>query len=185
MTVTIDRAFAALSIIDVLDDDQLLGAALQHPETFAAWRVFLRSIFGLPIDPDDMPLFTAATGRTVAPTKRATEAYAIVSRRGRKTLMLSGVAVYLAAFQDWRGALGRGERGVLHLIGADRKQARIAYRYVLAFLRSSPLLARLIERETSDEIDLTNGVTIQISTASYRTTRGYSIVAALPDEAAF
>ena len=121
MTVTIDRALAPLSIIDVLDDDQLLGAALQHPETFAAWRVFLRSIFGLPIDPDDMPLFTAATGRTVAPTKRATEAYAIVSRRGRKTLMLSGVAVYLAAFQDWRGALGRGE---LHGLARVRRRRR-------------------------------------------------------------
>jgi hypothetical protein len=178
-------AASTLSIIDVLDDDQLLGAALQHSETFGAWRVFLRALFGLPINPDDMPLFTACTGRTIAPTKRASEGYAIVSRRGRKTLMLSSTAAYLAAFQDWRGMLGPGERGVIHLIAADRRQARIAFRYVLAFLKASPLLARMIERETSEEIDLSNGVTVQISTASYRTTRGYSIIATLLDEAAF
>jgi hypothetical protein len=74
---------------------------------------------------------------------------------------------------------------VIHLIAADRRQARIAFRYVRAFLKGSPLLGQLIERETSDELDLTNGVSIQISTASYRTTRGYSIIATLLDEAAF
>src|SRR5262249_2126060 len=173
------------TIIDALDDDQMLEAALQRPETFGAWRVFLAAIFGLPIDQKDMPLFTACTGRSVAPTDRATEAYAIVSRRGRKTLILSATAVYLAAFQGWSGVLGPGERGVIHLIAVDRRQARIAFRYVLAFLSASPFLAGLIERQTADEIDLTNAVSIPISTPSYRATRGYSIAATLLDEAAF
>jgi hypothetical protein len=52
-------------------------------------------------------------------------------------------------------------------------------------LRQVPLLAALIERETSDTVDLSNGITIEILTASFRTVRGYTLVAALCDELAF
>jgi hypothetical protein len=37
----------------------------------------------------------------------------------------------------------------------------------------------------AEGLDLTNGVTIEVATASYRATRGYAIVAALCDELAF
>jgi hypothetical protein len=43
----------------------------------------------------------------------------------------------------------------------------------------------LIERETADSFDLTNDVSIEIGTASLRSSRGYTIVAALCDEIAF
>jgi hypothetical protein len=48
-----------------------------------------------------------------------------------------------------------------------------------------PMLAALVERKISDTIDLSNGVTIEILTASFRTVRGYTLVAALLDELAF
>src|SRR6478672_9863237 len=47
------------------------------------------------------------------------------------------------------------------------------------------MLTRLIERETAEAFDLTNRVTIEVGTASYRTTRGYTFVAVLADELAF
>ena len=47
------------------------------------------------------------------------------------------------------------------------------------------MLKRLIERETADAFDLTNFVTIEVATASFRTVRGYTICAALCDELAF
>jgi hypothetical protein len=47
------------------------------------------------------------------------------------------------------------------------------------------MLARMIQRETADTFDLTNGVTIEVGTASFKSTRGYTIVAALCDELAF
>jgi len=50
---------------------------------------------------------------------------------------------------------------------------------------SIPLLTGMIERETADAIDLSNSTTIEIQTASFRTVRGYTIVAALADELAF
>ena len=46
------------------------------------------------------------------------------------------------------------------------------------------MLAQLIERETAEGFDLTNAVTIEVATASHRTTRGYAVVAALCDEIA-
>jgi hypothetical protein len=47
------------------------------------------------------------------------------------------------------------------------------------------MLARLIEAERLESIDLHNRVTIEVHTASFRTVRGYTIVAALLDEVAF
>jgi hypothetical protein len=52
-------------------------------------------------------------------------------------------------------------------------------------LRDIPMLAQLIERETAESFDLTNRVTIEVSTASYRTARGYTFIAILADELAF
>jgi len=47
------------------------------------------------------------------------------------------------------------------------------------------MLARMIERETADTIDLSNRVSIEIHTASFRSVRGYTVVAALCDEIAY
>jgi hypothetical protein len=47
------------------------------------------------------------------------------------------------------------------------------------------MLARMIERETADSFDLTNRITIEIQAASFRSTRGYTLIAALCDELAF
>jgi hypothetical protein len=56
---------------------------------------------------------------------------------------------------------------------------------VRALLTHIPMLTKLIERETADSFDLSNGTTIEVHPVSMRTTRGYTIVAALCDEIAF
>jgi hypothetical protein len=99
------------------------------------------------------------------------------------------IAVYLACFKDWRQYLGPGERGTIMIVAADRKQARVIMRYVRGLITSVPMLAQLIHRDrdgVSDiSLDLSNRVTLEVHTASYRTTLGYTIVAALLDELAF
>ena len=52
-------------------------------------------------------------------------------------------------------------------------------------LNGVPMLARMIERETADSFDLTNRITIEIQAASFRSTRGYTLIAVLCDELAF
>jgi hypothetical protein len=47
------------------------------------------------------------------------------------------------------------------------------------------MLRKLIVRRTADSIDLSNRITIEVHTASFRTVRGFTVVAAIPDEVAF
>jgi len=71
------------------------------------------------------------------------------------------------------------------VIAADRRQARTAFRYIAGLLRSVPMLADMVEEETSDRIALGNGVEIEVSTASFRSTRGFTYAAVIGDEIAF
>jgi hypothetical protein len=71
------------------------------------------------------------------------------------------------------------------IIAADRRQARVIMRYCVGLLKAVPMLAKLIEAQTRETIELRNRITIEIHTASFRTTRGYTIVAALLDELAY
>ena len=106
-------------------------------------------------------------------------------RRSGKCFILALVAVFLACFKDWRPYLGVGERGTIIVIAADRKQARTIMRYVKGLLHLVPMLRQLIEAERLEGIDLTNRITIEVHTCTFRTVRGYTILAALCDELAF
>lgn len=71
------------------------------------------------------------------------------------------------------------------VIAADRRQARVVFRYIVGLLEECSMLLGLVERRTAETIDLTTGVTIEVHTASFRSTRGYTIAAAVCDEIAF
>ena len=71
------------------------------------------------------------------------------------------------------------------LIAADRRQARVVYRYISGLLHATPMLEGMIANETKEAIELTNRITIEIHAASYRSIRGYTVVAAICDEIAF
>ncbi len=108
----------------------------------------------------------------------------MIGRRSGKSLILAVIATYLACFFDWAPYLTAGERASIVIIAADRRQATVIFKYLRAFL-SVPLLKGMVSRWTADTLDLDNGVTIEIQTASFRTIRGRTVVAALCDELAF
>ncbi|ACA21201.1 hypothetical protein M446_6968 (plasmid) [Methylobacterium sp. 4-46] len=174
-----------MTIIDALTDPHLFGSAIRDPATFTAWRVFLKAFFGLSMNEAELEIFRACTGREVPPTTPMAEAHLPTGRRAGKSFVLALIAVYLAAFREYRGYLAPGERATVMVLAADRRQARVIFRYCKGLLAGSPLLANLIERETAEALDLANGVTIEIGTASVKTTRGYSLAAVLCDEIAF
>ncbi len=99
--------------------------------------------------------------------------------------MAALVAVFVACFRDYAEVLAKGERGTVMVIAADRKQSRTVFRYVEAFIDGSPMLARMVESRTKESIDLTNRITIEVHTASFRAVRGYTIVGAVLDEIAY
>lgn len=150
-----------------------------------AWRVFLSVLFGLPMPKGSLEAFQRHTGRQDAPSGPFTEGWVIAGRRAGKSRVSALVSVYLAAFRDWQGVLAPGERGTVMVLAADRRQARTVFRYILGLLDSVPMLARLIEKRRRDSIDLYNGVSIEIHTASYKAVRGYTLLAVIADEVAF
>jgi hypothetical protein len=135
--------------------------------------------------PEQLATFKQCTGRSVAPTAAFTEAWLVCGRRGGKSSVLALVAVYLSCFKSYKEHLAPGEVATVRIMAADRAQARTIFRYVGALLRETPLLEPMIVRETSDEFELSNRVCIEIGTASFRSTRGYSFAAVLADEVAF
>jgi phage terminase large subunit-like protein len=130
-------------------------------------------------------IYRECTGRTQAPTEPVQESYLIVGRRGGKSFLLALVGVYLACFRNYRAYLAPGERGTVMVIAADRRQARIILRYIRALLLQIPMLKRMVVREGAEFFDLDNHISIEVMTASFRTTRGYTCVAGLCDEVAF
>lgn len=174
-----------MNILDAIDDPQLFAPWFRDPASWQAWRAFLCALFGLPMTPGQLAIYQQCTGRSEAPTTPASECWLPCGRRGGKSFTLALIAVFLACFKDYRPYLQPGERGTVIVTAADRRQARTIFRYARALLTRVPMLARMVERETAESFDLSNEVSIEIGTASFRAVRGYTIVAALCDEIAF
>ena len=178
-----------MDLLTACRDPNLFAAWFRHPATWRSWFTFLRALFGQVLEGEDLELFTRCTGRAAPPSQQASEAWLICGRRSGKSFLLSLIAVYLATFKDWTPLLAPGEVGTVMVIATDRRQARTIMRYVEALLRGVPMLAALIARSRVNRDDLgfeiEGRVAIEIHTASFRTVRGYTIVAALLDELAF
>lgn len=158
----------------------------KRPESWTAWRAFVAALFAYPMTDDELATYRECVGHNGGPPMEAqTEAWLICGRRAGKSFMLALIAVFLACFRDYRQYLAPGERGVVLVIATDRRQARTIFRYARALLTQVPMLKRLVESERAEEIDLTNRITIEIGTASFKSVRGRSIVAGLLDELAF
>ena len=171
-----------------------LGRALSDPNLFAhhfkgkswaAWKVFLAALFAEPPDEAGLAVYRERTGRTTWPTAPFTEAAVIVGRRGGKSRTLALIAVYLACFRDYAPYLAPGEVATIGVLAVDKGQARAIFRFVLGLLKAVPMLEPLIVRRDTETIELSNRVHIEIATASFRSTRGYSYAAVLGDEVAF
>jgi hypothetical protein len=150
------------SILQAVEDPRLFAPWFKD-STWAAWRAWLAALFGLPMTPDQLALFTQCTGRSVAPTGPAREGWLVCGRRAGKSFILALIAVYFATFRDYARYLAPGERGTLLILAADRKQSRVIFRYISALLKQVPMLARMIENERAESFDLTNRVTIEVA----------------------
>ena len=175
----------AVSIDAALRDPNLLGAALGDPETFAAWLAVLRAAFGDKLNREDRRAFDAVAGGRAPPDQKVRELWAIVGRRGGKSRMAAAVAAFIACLVDHSGRLAPGESGFVLVLSPTRNQARLVYDYARSFIEQSPLLRSQVEEVTAEEIKLKGGVVLTVATASFRTVRGRTILAAVFDESAF
>jgi hypothetical protein len=174
-TIPLSRALA----------DQNLFASHFRNKSWAGWKVFLRALFAEAPDEAGLAVYRERTGRMAWPAEPFTEAAVIVGRRGGKSRILALVAVYLACFRDYAPYLAPGEVATIGVLAVDKGQARAIFRFVHGLLKAVPMLEPLIVRRDTETIELSNRVVIEIATASFRSTRGYSYAAVLCDEVAF
>ena len=151
--------------------------------SWAAWKAAVAAILGLPVTDAQADLIRRCTERERTPTQLAREVWIICGRRAGKSQVAALLAVYLACFRTYRRS--PGERLVGMLLAADRRQGRVLKDYIGGLLRALPELERLIARELAESIELTNGITIEIHTSSFKSTRGYTCIFIICDEVAF
>ena len=152
--------------------------------SWQAWVVIMKVLAGAPLDQTESKLFTRITDRQEIPAA-VRQLWVLAGRRSGKSMVAAFFGVYYAALRDWGNVLARGELGVVQIICPDRKQGRVILNYAKAFVEEIPELAQSVEQIAKESIEFTNGIRLEIRTASYRTVRGYSVVCCIVDEAAF
>jgi len=164
-----------------LNDPNLLDMAAP---SWIAWRSLLLAAMGEPLLPEELEYFRKLTGRAEPPGKRVDEFWCVIGRRGGKSKAVAALCVYIAGLCEHRHLLSAGERGVVMTMAADRRQAGVILAYVVGLLERSPILKQLIVRKTSEEVELSTGITIEVRTASFRSLRGFTSIAVVADEIA-
>ena len=167
-----------------LADPALLGNVLKG-DSWKPWRVLLIAAMGEPLDDDERQVFKEPTQRDHEPGVRVEELAAVIGRRGGKSRASATLAVYLATLCDYTDVLAPGERGIALCIAPDQRQATIVLNYAAAAIEQSPILKQLIASRTSDSIELTNSISIEVRAASFRRLRGPTYIAVIGDESAF
>jgi hypothetical protein len=173
-----------MTLLEAMLDPNLFGRHFRG-KSWIAWKAFVAALGAEAPRGDDLATYSVCTGREAWPSSPFTEAALIIGRRGGKSRILALIAAYLATMPDYGPYLAAGEVATVAVLAVDRNQARVIFRFVLGFLKASPLLEQLIEDHDAETITLRNRVVIEISTASFRATRGYTYAAVLADEVAF
>ena len=178
-----------MNIIDASRDPRLLGPYLTaggDAATWDRWRTALRVLYGLPTDPGAADLIRTCTGRDPAglPAGGFDLALFLTGRRSGKSRVAGLAAAYEAALGGHEAKLAPGERGLVAVLAPTKSQAAIVKNYVRAAF-DAPMLAAELAGETREGFDLRSGVGIRVLAGDWRTVRGYTLVAAVVDEAAF
>jgi hypothetical protein len=174
-----------VDIITAINDEKLFKPVFRDLATWSSWKVFLKAITGLPLSAEELPLFQQCTGLDKPPEKPPREVFCICGRRSGKSFISGLLTVFFSCFRNWSEVLAPGERGYFAVIACDRRQAKVVFNYIRAFLHASPLIEGMISEEFKEEISLKTRIVIDVKTASYRTIRGFSLIGLVMDELAF
>lgn len=177
-----------MNYIEALDHPQLFGRWFAGA-SWKTWRTVERAIFGLPIPEDDLPLFRELTGREAPPDRPVKEAWIIAGRRSAKSRKAATIGTYLATIgaelAGWRETLAPGERGIVLIMAIDKRQAGVTLEYAAALFREIPVFKALVERETSEGLELNNGMALMVLANDFRAIRGRTLVACIMDEVSY
>jgi hypothetical protein len=172
-----------MDIVAAMDDLNLFGSAFPG-STWDGWRAVLKAAFALPMSDAERAFFRTVADRE-PPGHRVRELWVVAGRRAGKDSIASLVAAHAAALFDGQHVLLRpGERALVQCLACDRDQSRIVLGYTRAFF-DSPMLRKMVTRDTADGLELSNGVDIVVATNNFRSARGRTVLCAVFDEVAF
>jgi hypothetical protein len=177
------RTSAFPDLVTAMSDPRLFGPMFAGA-SWDNWRTILRAALGLPMTEAEIAFFRTVAGRE-PPGKRVKELDIIAGRRSGKDSVASAIAAYAAVTFRPDGRTRPGERPLIMLLGADRSQARALLGYIKGYFAEIPPLRAMVQRETQDGVELTNGIDIVVQTCDYRSARSRTVLLAIGTETAF
>lgn len=188
-----------ISFSRAIKDKRMLGnrwAELSRPQ-----QVMLKSIYGLPLDEDELRIWSAQqNGATyddlgyvvdIDPIgytpQRYNEAWIIAGRRmGKTDRIASTIVAYEAMFGGHEQFLTRGQNGYIFQIAQDLRNAQMALHFIFATIESSPVGLELLDGPpVRDEIRLRNNIIIKCIPCTVKAARGFAVPVAVLDEVGF
>jgi len=176
-----------LNIIQAFEDPKLIGSYIKEKDnSFFNWKIFLKSVYGLPMNQKEVNIYKKFTGRTKPPKKPAESIYCISGRKSGKTLITSCLAIYISLFEDfWHPHIRPGQKVYLPIIAVDKTQARECFDYCDGILHSNPIFKEQVHKSLTWEIELKNSCVIMIRQANFRAVRGPVYCSSIIDELAY
>jgi hypothetical protein len=167
-----------------LENPDLLGTILPG-RSWQPWRILLIAAMGEKLTMWERRTFKKLTGRSREPGQMVDTFEAVVGRRGGKTRAGATLACYTAALIDYSDVQAIGERLKVLCLARDQKQAGVAFNYIAGIFDTIPLFREMVVNRTVDMISLSNGLDIEVKTASASGLRGFSCASVIADECAF
>ncbi|MBA7662244.1 hypothetical protein ES703_70272 [subsurface metagenome] len=176
-----------INIIEAFEDKELFGWAVDDQETFQTWKVFLKALQGLPLEPLEFETFKTFTERERQPLGHYDSVYVASGRKSGKSWISAIITCYTALLGPdfWSDSLAPGEKVYFSIISVDKQSARQVLEYIKGILNNNPKFRTRIVNQTAWEIELRNRIVIQIRAANWQTGRAPRYVGCILDEAAF
>jgi hypothetical protein len=127
--------------------------------------VFLKAVFRLPMERDEISVFQKCTSRDSLPAAGFKEACAVVGRRRGKSRIGALIGVFIGCFYDFKPYLAAGEVGMILILARNRDQAGVVFGCVSGIMQAAQAFEAMIVRQSSDEIELSNGIVIKVATS--------------------
>ena len=176
-----------MTIIEALRDRRLFGglAAFKKLGTWAAWLVFLKATYGLPLSQSERAAFCRHTGRSAyqPPKGGWAEVACIVGRQSGK----SRVAALIAGFEAVSAPRERdGTETHALLVAQDQRAAmRVLSHYARAPFEIVPALRQSVATALTGSVTLENGVVLSAYPCRPAAVRGLRARVVVLDELAF
>jgi hypothetical protein len=122
------------NIIEAMNSPEFFQPAFKDLSTWANWMIFLKSLYGLPLNENELKIFQGCTGRDRPNPGGYKEIYSVCGRRGGKSRISALIAAYEAVLGGWDEKLSKGERGWIFAIATDKAQAKIILSYLKSML---------------------------------------------------